>query len=121
VRLRQAVVIPKHNLVNEIVMKIRWKNTLVNPQTDSLWMKFTCKYPVLFLIPSTAMFCLGYYFGRIITEMENGLRDSIWLGKLKIMYDVFGKWGIVGFFVFLAFCSLYLFWIYAVSEPRTRI
>jgi hypothetical protein len=105
---------------NEKIMKIRWENTLINPQTDSRFMQFTCKYPALFFIPVAVMFGFSYYFWQIITKMENGLRDSIWLGKLKIMYDVFGKWGIVGFFVFLAFCSLYLFWIYAISEPRTR-
>jgi hypothetical protein len=102
-------------------MKIRWKNTLINPHTDSRFMQFTCKYPALFLIPSTAMFGLGYYFGQIITEMENGLRESVWLGKLKVMYDILGKWGVIGIFVFLAFCSLYLFWVYAISEPSTRI
>jgi hypothetical protein len=104
-----------------MAMKIRWKNTLINPQTDSQFMQFVCKYPALFFIPSVTMFGFGIYFLQIISEMENGLRDSVWVGKLKIMYDTFGKWGVVSFFIFIAFGFLYLFWVYAISKPRTKI
>jgi hypothetical protein len=102
-------------------MKIRWKNTLIRPQTDSRWMHFTCKYPALFFIPSIGMFVNSYYFWQIITEMEEGKRASVWVGKLKLMYDIFGKWGIVGFMLLVAFCFLYLFWVYAISKPSNKI
>ena len=102
-------------------MKIRWKNTLINPLTDENWMLFICKYPALYFIPSTIMSGFGYYFYKQLTEFENGGRSSIFVGKLKIMYDLFGKWGIVGFFLFLAICFVYMFWIYAVSQTKIKI
>jgi hypothetical protein len=101
-------------------MTVRWKNTLVKPNSDSNFMLFVCNYPVLFLIPAVGLSGLAYYFWLILTEMEQGGRESVYVGKLKIMYDVFGKWGIVGFFLFVAFCAGYLFWIYAIHEPRPK-
>ena len=102
-------------------MKIRWKNTIVNPLTDEDWILFICKYPVVYFIPAIIMSGIGYYFYQCLTDFENGYRSSVFVGKLKLMYDLFGKWGIVGFFIFLAVCFLYLFWIYAISQPKNNI
>jgi hypothetical protein len=103
------------------IVTIRWKNTLVKPNSNSNFMLFVCKYPVLFLIPVLLLSGFGYYFWLILTEMESGERESVYVGKLKIMYDLFGKWGIVGVFIFLAFCASYLFCIYAIVEPKKNL
>jgi hypothetical protein len=101
-------------------MAIRWKNTLVKPNSDSNFMLFVCKYPALFLIPTLVLSGLSYYFWLILSEMEIGERQSVYVGKLKMLYDIFGKWGVVGFFIFLAFCASYLFCIYAIVEPKPK-
>jgi hypothetical protein len=101
-------------------MKIRWKNTLVKPNSDSEIQLFCAKYPSLFLIPVLLMTGFGYYFWLIFTELEQGKRASIWVGEMKIMYDLMGKWGIVGFFGLVAFGFLHLFWIYAIREPKIK-
>jgi hypothetical protein len=102
------------------MIKIRWKNTLVKPNSDSEIQLFCAKYPALFLIPVLFMTGLGYYFWLIFTEFEQGKRDSVWVGEFKILYDLFGKWGIVGFFGLVAFGFLYLFWIYAIRESKNK-
>jgi hypothetical protein len=101
-------------------MKIRWKNTLVKPNSDSQFQLFCAKYPALFLIPFLFMVGFGYYFWIILTELEQGKIASVWAGRLKIMHDLFGKWGIVGFFGLVAFGFLHVFWIYAIRKPKNN-
>jgi hypothetical protein len=101
-------------------MKIRWVNTEIKPATDSEWMLFVCKFPFLFLIPMLVMAGFGVHFWQILTEFENGERESVFVGKLKLLYDIFGKWGVSGFFIFLALCFYYLFWVYAIRQPNSK-
>jgi hypothetical protein len=100
-------------------LKIRWKNTLVKPNSDSEIQLFMAKYPGLFLIPSAILSGYGYYFWEILTELEEGKRVSVLLGKLKIMYDIFGKWGLVSFFILIAFGFAHVFWVYAIRVPKS--
>ncbi len=101
-------------------MKISWKNTFVKPNSDSEIQLFMAKYPGLFLIPCVIISGLGYYFWMILTELEEGKRSSVWLGKLNFLYNIFGKWGIVSFFMLIAFGFLHVFWIYAIRIPKNN-
>jgi hypothetical protein len=101
------------------LMKIRWINTEVNPLPQAAsWIKFVAKYPVIFVIPASVTATYSFLFWKWITAFESGEKTSIYLGHLKPAYEFFGKWGVVGFFIFLTACFAYLFWLYAISKPN---
>ena len=102
-------------------MKIRWVNTAVMPLPHaSAWMRFVCRYPGLLLIPAAILAGIGLFFHRALVDLEAGRVTSVHVGKLKPLHDLFGTWGIDGFFGFLIAVCLYLFWFYAMSDPRGR-
>ncbi len=101
-------------------MKIRWKNDAVIPLTDSKLIKFCFRYPIIFLIVAFVMVGYGVYFFHRIMLMEDGAILSVQLGRLKILYEVAGKWGVAGFFFFIAFAIAYLFWYCAIKKPSAK-
>jgi hypothetical protein len=101
------------------LMQIRWRNIKVNPMPGApTWVKFTARYPFLLLIPTSLMFYLACFFWKQITLLESGQLSSVYVGKLKLAYDLFGKWGVCSWFVFIGLGMLYLFWFYAISDSR---
>ncbi|UYZ62556.1 hypothetical protein [Hymenobacter weizhouensis] len=99
-------------------MPIRWKNTEVHPVTDSPVIKFLCRYPVLFLLPMLGLAGYAAYWWRWLTELENGTRKSLYVGPLRILYELAGKPGVSGVYLLLSCCFGYLFWYYAIRPPR---
>ncbi|PKA04883.1 hypothetical protein, partial [Leptospira ellisii] len=98
---------------------IRWRNDLVKPISGSpRWIVFVCKYPFSFLIPSLFLFCYAYFWHRWISEWESGETETLYLGKLKLLHDLFGIWGVVGFYLLIGAGFLWLFWYYAVRESE---
>jgi hypothetical protein len=101
-------------------LKIRWINIEVVPNTSEKWLLFICKHTWFFILLAILFLGIGIYFWQLIAKFENGEITTIYLGRLKPFYQIFGKWGITGFFLFLVFCCLYLFWIYAIKIPKNR-
>lgn len=99
-------------------MKIRWINHQVKPLSNAKWLLFTAKYPAILLLPIPVLIYLSYYFYIISYEYETGIRSKLYMGSLKLLYELFGKWGVPGFFAFLILCCMYLFYIYGISKPR---
>lgn len=98
-------------------MQVRWRNNKKNPIPGSpAWINFTARYPFILIIPTGLLFYLTWFFWNQFARMEAGQLNSVYVGKLKIVYDIFGKWGVSGFFAFIGLCGLYLFWYYAVSD-----
>ena len=100
-------------------MKIRWINDRVRPLPHAArWIVVMTRYPALILLGAAVPAGFGVMFWRRLTELESGQRSSVYLGFLLPLYRWFGLWGVVGFFLFLTLCGLYLFWVYALSRPR---
>jgi hypothetical protein len=100
-------------------MKIRWINDRVRPLPHApRWIVVMARYPALILLATGVPAGLGVMSWRRLTELESGQRRSVYLGFLRPLYKWFGVWGVVGFFLFLTACGLYLFWVFALSRPR---
>ncbi|MBM9576566.1 hypothetical protein JWG45_05300 [Leptospira sp. 201903070] len=98
--------------------KIRWINREVLPLPGSpRWIVFVCKYPFLYLLPNLILVPYAYLWHRWILEWESGEKESLYLGKLKLLYDLFGSFGVVGFYLIIGFGFLWLFWYYAIRKP----
>ncbi|WP_164477009.1 hypothetical protein [Leptospira kmetyi] len=100
-------------------MKIRWINEEVKPIPGSAkWIQFIAKYPFVLFLPATVLFTYAYYWNRWILEWESGETESLHLGSLKLAYNLFGRNGVVGFYILLGACCLWLFWIFAIGKPK---
>jgi hypothetical protein len=98
-------------------MQLRWRSTKKSPAAQAPgWIRLTAGYPFIFLVPASLMFYLAWFFWQRIASVESGQSSSVYLGELKFANDLFGKWGVSGFFIFIGLCTLYLFWYYAMSE-----
>jgi hypothetical protein len=98
-------------------MKIRFKNHFKKPLPNSpSWIQWSTRYPFIFLIPVIGFTYLGWYMYSQLQLLENDHVHSTYIGKLKIIYDVLGKEGVLGSFLMIATLFLYLFWYYALSE-----
>ncbi|MCG6169536.1 hypothetical protein LFX25_16985 [Leptospira sp. FAT2] len=98
-------------------MKIRWINDEVKPVPGSpKWVQFTAKYPFLYLIPTAVLFTYAQYWNRWIIDWETGKDESLYLGKLKLLYDLFGRNGVVGFYLLIGGGFLWVFWIFAIAK-----
>lgn len=96
---------------------VRWVNTVAKPLPHAgPFIRFVSRYPFLFLIVAALCGGLGAFFYRALSRFEEGQTTSVYVGELQLLYRMFGKWGIVGFFSFLVLCWLYLFWVYAIRE-----
>jgi hypothetical protein len=102
-------------------VKIRWVNDVMMPLPSSnAFMRFVCRYPGLFLLPAAACAGLAVFFHHRLTELDDGQRAGVYVGQLKVLRDLFGTTGVVGFFVVLVVLWLYLFWVYAIHDPGGR-
>lgn len=100
-------------------LKIRWINEEVRPIPGSpRWVQFVAKYPFLMFLPAALLFTYAYYWNRWILEWESGETESLHLGSLKLVYNLFGKNGIVGFYVLIGVAFLWVFWIFAIGKPK---
>jgi hypothetical protein len=99
-------------------MKIRWINRQVKPVTDAKWLLFAAKYPLVLLLPIPFLIYLSYFFYIKAYEYETGISTRLYMGSLKLLYELFGKWGVPGFCSILILCSIYLFYFYAISKPK---
>jgi hypothetical protein len=98
---------------------VRWINDVVRPMPGAAgWMRFLARYPAVLLLLGLGTGGLGAFFWMRLTELERGDRASVYVGALRSAYDLFGKWGIVGFFLLIAAGWGYGFWYYALSKPR---
>ncbi|AOP35624.1 hypothetical protein A0128_18305 [Leptospira tipperaryensis] len=100
-------------------MKIRWINHEVQPLPGSpSWIVFVCKYPFLYLLPTLILFPYAYFWYRWILEWESGEKERLYFGKLSLLYDLFGKTGVIGFYLSIGGGFLWLFWYYAIRKPK---
>ncbi|WP_147456027.1 hypothetical protein [Leptospira stimsonii] len=101
------------------MFRIRWRNDSVLPlQGSPRWIVFVSRYPVFYLLPNFILFPYAYFWYRWIADWESGKMESLHLGSLNLLYDAFGIWGVVGFYLFLGGLFLWLFWYYAIREPK---
>lgn len=101
-------------------MKIRLKNTKVVPNTQNKIIIFLCTYPLIFVIIWVAFLLLGSWFLIYINNFEAWKIDSIYLWKLKIIYDMFGKTGIWIFFLIISLGYFYLFKIFWIENKTLK-
>ncbi|WP_167882620.1 hypothetical protein [Leptospira kmetyi] len=102
-------------------MKIRWINEEVKPIPRSAkWIQFIAKYPFVLFLPATVLFTYAYYWNRWILEWESGETESLHLGSLKLAYNLFGRNGVVGFYILLGACCLWLFGSLRSANPKNR-